>query len=237
MHIHGFAVLERGYNLITFEGPGQPTVLREQNLGFIADWERVVTPVVDFAVSQPDIDDSKIGLLGISMGGYLAVRAAAFEPRISAVIANDAVYDVREAFVKLMPPEWKALLEGGRFDEFDQVVRGFLASGKAPTTFRWGTDQGLWSFRVSTSSAFFEAVKGMTLDGVADKVKCPVWLGKAEHDEFFQGQPEKAKEALGDKGKLVELTMDDAAGHHCHLGATVLLNQVIYDWFDEVTSK
>lgn len=77
----------------------------------------------------------------------------------------------------------------------------------------------------------------MTLEGVADQVECPVWLGKAEHDEFFQGQPEQAKEALGDKGELVTLTMDDAAGHHCHLGATVLLNQIVFDWFNNVTSR
>ncbi|KAJ5183722.1 hypothetical protein N7492_001338 [Penicillium capsulatum] len=237
MHVHGFAALERGYNLITYEGPGQPTVLREQNLGFIAEWEKAVTPVVDFAISQPDVDASKIGLLGVSMGGYLAVRAAAFDHRIAAVIANDAVYDVYATFVQGTPPKLLGLLENGQTEEYDRIIFESGAMQQASTSTRWGFEHGLYSFRTSSPAALLQRTKKMTLKGLADKVKCPVWLGNAEHDEFFKGQPEQAKEALGDKGKLVTLTMEDAAGHHCHLGATVLLNQIVFDWFDEVTSN
>src|SRR3984957_13512061 len=43
LHAIGFSALERGFNVLTFEGPGQPTVRREQGLGFIAEWEQVVT--------------------------------------------------------------------------------------------------------------------------------------------------------------------------------------------------
>lgn len=78
LHINGFAALSRGYNVILYEGPGQPTVRRSQNLGFIADWERVGTPVVDFAVARPEVDAEKLVLYGYSMGGGLCVRAAAF---------------------------------------------------------------------------------------------------------------------------------------------------------------
>lgn len=237
LHMHGFAALERGYNVITYEGPGQPTVLREQNLGFIVEWEKVVTPVVDFAISQADVDASKIGLIGVSMAGFLAVRAAAFEHRLAAVITNDAVYNVYSAFTKMTPPALLELLEAGQTETYDNIVLEALADGKLPTTGQWGLEQGLWAFRTSSPSVVLQRAQAMTLEGVADQVECPVWLGKAEHDEFFQGQPEQAKEALGDKGELVTLTMDDAAGHHCHLGATVLLNQIVFDWFNNVTSR
>jgi hypothetical protein len=46
------AALERGYNCLTFEGPGQDTVVRKQKLYFRADWEKVVSSVVDFALSE-----------------------------------------------------------------------------------------------------------------------------------------------------------------------------------------
>ena len=48
---------------------------------FRPDWEAVIGPVVDFAVTRPEVDPSRIALMGISFGGYLAPRAASGEPR------------------------------------------------------------------------------------------------------------------------------------------------------------
>jgi pimeloyl-ACP methyl ester carboxylesterase len=87
------AGVERGYNILTFDAPGQYGPVHRARLSFRPDWEKVVTPVVDFAVELPGVDTAKIVLMGVSFGGYLAPRAAAFEKRISAVIANDGVYD------------------------------------------------------------------------------------------------------------------------------------------------
>ena len=52
----GRAALERGYNLIIFEGPGQGGALRAQGLHFRHEWEKAVTPVVDFALRQKEVD-------------------------------------------------------------------------------------------------------------------------------------------------------------------------------------
>ncbi|MFL6326832.1 MAG: alpha/beta hydrolase family protein [Nitrososphaeraceae archaeon] len=93
--------LERGYNCLTFEGPGQGGVIRKQKIPFRYDWEKVVTPVVDYALTTrtKEIDPNRIALMGMSMGGYLAARAAAFEHRLSACILNDGVYDGYDGFV------------------------------------------------------------------------------------------------------------------------------------------
>lgn len=48
--------LERGYNVLLFEGPGQGGALREQQLYFRPDWENVVTPVVDYLLARKDVD-------------------------------------------------------------------------------------------------------------------------------------------------------------------------------------
>src|ERR1700733_5841414 len=87
------AGVERRWNVLTFDGPGQYGPIHRERLPFRPDWEKVVTPVVDFALTLPGVDPERIALMGISMGGYLAPRAAAFEKRISALIANDGVYD------------------------------------------------------------------------------------------------------------------------------------------------
>jgi hypothetical protein len=48
LHVSGLAALQRGFHVVTFEGPGQPTVLREQGLGFRHDWEAVPASVIRF---------------------------------------------------------------------------------------------------------------------------------------------------------------------------------------------
>jgi dipeptidyl aminopeptidase/acylaminoacyl peptidase len=63
----GLAALERGYNVLTFEGPGQGAAIREQGLGFRHDWEKLVAPVVGAAVSRPEVDGARIALMGVSL--------------------------------------------------------------------------------------------------------------------------------------------------------------------------
>jgi hypothetical protein len=92
MHASGArAAVERGYNVLAFDGPGQYGPLHRAGLVFRPDWEKAVTPVVDFALKQPSVDPKRIALMGVSLGGYLAPRAAAFEPRLAALIANDGI--------------------------------------------------------------------------------------------------------------------------------------------------
>jgi hypothetical protein len=82
----GRAAVERGYTCITFDGPGQGAALIEHGQVFRPDWEAVVTPVIDYALTRADVDGRKVALMGISFGGYLlrarrAVTAAS--PRAS----------------------------------------------------------------------------------------------------------------------------------------------------------
>lgn len=86
-------------------------------------------------------------------------------------------------------------------------------------------------------SDFINRTKKMTLKGLEEKIKCPIWVRLAEEDLFFKGQPEKVKEALGEKATLVTLTMEDAAGQHCHIGALALMNQHVMDWFQNVIER
>src|SRR6476469_4060070 len=80
----GRAAIARGCNAITFDGPGEGASLHRQYLYFRADWEKVVTPVVDWLVTRPEVDPAKVALQGIHQGGYWAPRAAAFEHGLAA---------------------------------------------------------------------------------------------------------------------------------------------------------
>src|SRR6201995_4107722 len=85
------AATRRGWHCLTFEGPGQGLVIRQQGLPFRPDWENVISPVIDDLVPRPEADRARTALIGMSFGGYLAPRAAAFEKRLAACVANGGV--------------------------------------------------------------------------------------------------------------------------------------------------
>jgi hypothetical protein len=89
----GAAALERGYNALIFEGPGQGSMLFERQIPLRIDWEHVITPIVDYLRGRPDVDPRRIALTGWSLCGESVVRAAAFEHRLAAVVADPGVLD------------------------------------------------------------------------------------------------------------------------------------------------
>ena len=94
----GFAyvsgALARGYNAVTFEGPGQGAALYLDHIPFRADFVPVVTAVVDELVARPDVRTDAIVLLGLSFAGYLAPQAATGEHRLAALICNPGQPDM-----------------------------------------------------------------------------------------------------------------------------------------------
>jgi hypothetical protein len=101
----GRAAVERGYNVLVFDGPGQYSAVQGQGLHFRPNWESVVTPVVDYALTRKEVDPKRIALHCESLGGYLAPRAAAFEHRLAACISDDGVYDLGTTMLGLLPPD------------------------------------------------------------------------------------------------------------------------------------
>ncbi|MFS0823131.1 alpha/beta hydrolase family protein [Bacillus sp. 1P02SD] len=89
-------LLERGISLIAVDGPGQGAALRLNNIPSRYDYEVAGTAVMDWAIGQPEIDPDRIGIMAWSMGGYMAARTAAFEPRYKVCGIFSAVYDYSE---------------------------------------------------------------------------------------------------------------------------------------------
>jgi pimeloyl-ACP methyl ester carboxylesterase len=231
--------LARGWNCITYEGPGQPLVRRRQNLGFIHDWERVVTPVVDYVLeSQASVvDPSRLVLFGFSFGGYLAARAAAFEPRLSAVMLDGGIFDTYESFSSQLPPAGLEILESGHKTAFDALASSLADAPNAPTALKWGIEQGLWSFKTKSAYDFMQTTKLYNLKDVIHKIPIPVWTADAVFEDFFVNQSMKVKEALGDQATYHQF--EGAGGYHCQVGAFQELNRVMFSWLAKTlgTSK
>jgi 2,6-dihydroxypseudooxynicotine hydrolase len=88
--------LARGLATLAFDGPGQGEA--EYDFALCPEYERPVRAVVDWLESRGDIDRSRIGIWGVSLGGYYAPRAAAFERRIKACVALSGPYARSESF-------------------------------------------------------------------------------------------------------------------------------------------
>ena len=91
--------LARGMATLAFDGPGQGEA--ESELRIRGDYEAPVKSVVDWVARRGDVDGERIGLWGVSLGGYYAPRAAAFEKRIKACISLSGPYDWSEIWPQL----------------------------------------------------------------------------------------------------------------------------------------
>ncbi len=88
--------LARGLATLSFDGPGQGEA--EYHMAIRGDYEVAVKAVVDWVEQREEVDAQRIGLWGVSLGGYYAPRAAAFERRVKACIALSGPYDMGAAW-------------------------------------------------------------------------------------------------------------------------------------------
>src|ERR1700679_3009038 len=153
----------RGYNCLTFDGPGQGAPIREQKLPFRHDWEAVVTPAVDYVLTRPDVDGDNLALMGMSLGGYLAARAAAFEHRFRAAVFFDGVYDLNEADRRLLPKEAVAALDAGDTVKCEEIIHKGMQNN---TGVRWSIAQSVWSFGASNIADFLKKIGLYSMVGI-----------------------------------------------------------------------
>lgn len=236
-HNYVAPALARGWNCVTYEGPGQPTVRRYQNVGFIPDWEKVATPVVDYVLSEKRqvVDENRLVLVGNSLGGYLAARAAAFEPRLSGLVLIDGVWDNYVAYIKELSPEVRKIYDAGNYTQFDEVLLSAREAGDLSTGAAWGIDQGLWSFYTHSPAEFFTRIKQFNVESFIDKIQIPVFVGDAELESTYTGQPKQVADALGKWATLH--TFKGVAGFHCQTGAGQELSRTIHAWLNKTLGR
>ena len=229
------AAVERGLNALVFDGPGQFGPLHREGLTFRPDWEKVVTPVIDFVLKLPGVDPKRVALMGASLGGLLAPRAAAFEKRLAAVIANDGLYDYAAAQLARVPPEELDRVKAGLVAaEAPDLDAGLDQAMKTMPTARWAFSHGMFAFGASTPRAYLAKSLAYNLrDGVAEAISCPTLVCDAEGDIFFKGQPQQLYDHLTCRKTLMRFTEEEGAGAHCQAGAGRLAFARIYDWLEE----
>ncbi|MFV0432888.1 MAG: alpha/beta hydrolase family protein [Leucobacter sp.] len=237
--------LERGYNVLIFDGPGQQSELFERGVPFRPDWEHVLTPVYDFLCSLGDsdsgdnhdgsngnggVDRSRIAVYGISQGGYWTARALAFEHRFAAAITDPGVVDISTSWTSHLPQSLLRLLDEGEHAKFDrEMAFGLKFSAAAART---------WQFRARPYGTkgyaeTIEAVRQYNVTDVAGQITTPLLILSPEDEQFWPGQAEQLADLTRDVSTLVRFTEAEGAAGHCQPLARALTAQRMFDWLDE----
>jgi pimeloyl-ACP methyl ester carboxylesterase len=229
----GRAAIARGWNAITFDGPGQGAALHRQHLYFRADWEQVVTPVVDWLLTRPEVDAKKVALQGVSQGGYWAPRAAAFEHRLAALVADPGVMRVASSWESHLPKELVQLIDDGNQKDFDALM------GANPNE----QQQAMLAWRMAPygTTSYYEAyvkAREQTLDAdMVAKIQCPALVLDPEHEQFWPGQSQQFFDALTCEKQLARFTADEGADWHCEPAAQSLRDEVVFDFLETVFAR
>lgn len=226
--------LERGYNVLLFDGPGQQSLLFERNIPFRYDWEKVLTPVVDFLLARDDVDADRLAVYGISQAGYWVPRALAFEHRFAAAIADGGVVDISRTWFANLPPALLSLYQKGETDQFDQALTAGMTAPGARAA------QETWQFRarpygVTGYSAVLDAVSRYNLTDVAGQIRTPLYITAPDGEQLLPGQSAELAQ-LVPGSTLVSFTEEEGATYHCQPMARALTEQRMFDWLDEQLS-
>ncbi len=227
--------LKRGYHCVIFDGPGQGRVLVEQQVPIRADWESVVTPVLDAMLDRPDVDTTPRRVDRVE--SRWLPRAARRQPtractRVSPIPASTASAracsadskgwaspaDVMSSYPNLPADILDAM---DQFADTDRLQHWILKQ------------RGYWVHGVDSIDGYVKATADFSLAGRLGAIRCPTLVTQAESDPLSASAPQVVAEITGAPTTLAEFTAAEGAGDHCEFMARRRFDQVAFDWLDE----
>lgn len=210
--LYGFVEEEfvrRGITCLVMDSPGVGEPLRLRGVPSRPDYEVPTGAVIDYLETRADVDASRIGVMGISLGGYYAPRSAAFEPRIKACAAWGGIWD------------WGATWEKR------------WATRSKTVSVPWF--QLPWVMGTDTMEAGLERVRQWTLVDVLPKLTQPLLIVHGENDrQVAVEDAHKAYEAAGSADKTLRIfTVAEGGAEHCQTDEPDPARQLIADWFGQ----
>lgn len=226
VHFDGFDVMKeiiyfraadefrrRGISLLIVDHPGVGEALRLRNLYSGPDTEVPAAACVDYLETRADVDPKRIGIMALSLGGYYAPRAAAFEKRFRCCVA------------------WGAIWEFG--DLLSNLLKGREGEPSVPGL----VDHATWVFGKDTIEDVVAVARQMTLEGVAEKITCPLLVVHGENDRQVPlWRAEKTIEAAvnSPNRKLRVFTLAEGGAEHCQADNSSMAVDDMADWVAEV---
>ncbi|EYS85940.1 hydrolase [Cupriavidus sp. SK-4] len=219
LFLSGFpaALAKRGVSTLIVDNPGVGEALRKHGLSNFPEAEVPAAACIDFLEGRPEVDRDRIGMIALSMGGYHAPRATAFEPRFKCCVAWGANYDFGKRF--------RMRLEG---HGTQKSVPHFL-------------EHVQWVLGADSVEECLDTASGFTLKGILDRIRVPILVNHGELDR--QVPVESAYLTYEDcvnspRRELRIFTADEGGEQHCSIGNMSLATDYMADWIaDVLTAK
>jgi len=207
-------LVARGIACLIVDGPGNGESIRFRRLYLRHDTEHYATPVYEYLASRPEVDQERIGIMAISLGGYYAPRAAAFEQRYACCLAWGAQWDYQKI--------WR--------DRFDR-----LANADSPSL-SVAAQHISWVLNTSSQGEALKRLEPFKLDGVVQKITCPfLMLHGAGDEQIPLSDAQKCFNAVGSKQKTMKIfTREEGGYHHCQIDNQTICSAYMWDWLEQV---
>lgn len=220
-----------GYNIYLFEGPGQGETLK-RGLTFEPCWEKPTGVLLDYF----HLED--VCVIGISWGGYLALRAAAFDKRISKVVAYDVLYDGFDCMTNPFPKGIKLLVHFLFRIKAKTIINTIIRQlMKKRLIINWVVSHGQYITGTNNPYDFYTHLMKHTLKGITENIKCDVLLLAGENDHYIPQDHyailmRKITNTATLSGKM--FTKNEGGAEHCQIGNHRLATEYIISWLKKL---
>lgn len=214
-----------GYEVIGFEGPGQGASLRKYGIPITIEWEKPTKAILDYF----QLDN--VTQIGISMGGWFCLRAAAFEPRIKRVIANGHAID----YMKSMPPVFRKI-HIWCMDHWPAFMNRMaeMKFGNRENTAAWMADHLKYITRKSKPLEALDLYLQLNDRNIhSECVKQDVLIMSGRNDHFIPFKMHEMQlSALINANSVTGrvFTREEHAENHCQIGNIGLSLRSMMDW-------
>ena len=218
---------ENGYEVIGFDGPGQGATLKNNGIAFDYHWEKPTKAILDYF----QLED--VTLIGLSMGGWLCLRAAAFEKRIKRVIASGHVYD----YYKIPPliAQWLMNIFNNKFKNYSNSVA--LKQIKKGGMEGWKMSNLMYMTKIDVPMSAFDYAMQMNEKNLhSELVNQDVLILTGRNDHFIPYKlHDKQIKLLSNAKSLTDrvFTKHEHAQNHCQIGNFGLAIETMQKWIEE----
>jgi pimeloyl-ACP methyl ester carboxylesterase len=215
-----------GYEVVAFDGPGQGAARKKYGHAFDHEWEKPTKAILDYF----KLED--VTLLGISMGGWLCLRAAAFEPRIKRVIAQSVSFDVIQ-YTNIVG-QLLAKLFFRKFRKFTN--NAMVKKMKKNLQYSWFVNNLMYITNKEVPIEGFDVLLKLNEENLhSNLVKQDVLIltGRKDHLVPFKMHNLQVKALVNARsvtGKV--FTKEENAQNHCQIGNIGLALDVMVKWID-----
>ncbi|MCR5320633.1 MAG: alpha/beta hydrolase [Lachnospiraceae bacterium] len=226
---------DQGFDVYLFEGPGQGGCLREQNMKFTHEWEKPVKAILDYF----KLND--VTIIGASLGGYLAPRAAAFEKRITKVVGWSIFPDFFDILLADDPKPVRTLMDTAFRKGFAGIFNGFYKKMMDKSELvKWNLMHGMYAYDAPDPVGYVQKVRKFTLKGIGDKITQDMLIIGGRDDHMIMPHLFKEEYDLLPNVRSLSFQLysnQDDAGSHCSIGNMKLILDTMVSWIMLINNK